>query len=167
LATIDVEDLIVVADSDAVLVARRDQAQRVRDMFDALKKANRPEVSLHRTVYRPWGSYESVDSGDGFQVKRIIVKPHAKLSLQKHRHRAEHWVVVRGEALVTRGTETFRLSANQSTYIPVGEIHRLENDSAESLHLIEVQTGAYLGEDDIVRLEDSYGRQEKSVSRQK
>jgi mannose-1-phosphate guanylyltransferase/mannose-6-phosphate isomerase len=167
LTAIDVENLIIVADSDAVLVARRDHAQRVKDMFDALKKADRPEVDVHRTVYRPWGSYESVDSGDGFQVKRIVVKPHAKLSLQKHRYRAEHWVVVRGEALVTRGTETFRLSANQSTYIPVGEIHRLENDSAEPLHLIEVQSGTYLGEDDIVRLEDTYGRKQRSVSLQK
>jgi mannose-1-phosphate guanylyltransferase/mannose-6-phosphate isomerase len=167
LTAIDVENLIIVADSDAVLVARRDHAQRVKDMFDALKKADRPEVDVHRTVYRPWGSYESVDSGDGFQVKRIVVKPHAKLSLQKHRYRAEHWVVVRGEALVTRGTETFRLSANQSTYIPVGEIHRLENDSAEPLHLIEVQSGTYLGEDDIVRLEDTYGRKQQGVSPQK
>lgn len=166
LAAIGIEDLIVVADSDAVLVARRDNAQRVKDMFDALKKANRPEVNVHRTVYRPWGSYESVVSGDGFQVKRIVVKPHGKLSLQKHRHRAEHWVVVRGEALVTRGKAIFRLSANESTYIPVGEIHRLENDSAEPLHLIEVQSGSYLGEDDIIRLEDSYGRREQSSSLQ-
>jgi mannose-1-phosphate guanylyltransferase/mannose-6-phosphate isomerase len=166
LTAIDVENLVIVADSDAVLVARRDQAQRVKDMFDALRKAGRPEVNMHRTVYRPWGTYVSVDSGEGFQVKRIIVKPHAKLSLQKHRYRAEHWVIVRGEALVTRGTESFRLSANQSTYIPIGEIHRLENDSAEPLHLIEVQSGTYLGEDDIVRLEDTYGREEKSASLQ-
>jgi mannose-1-phosphate guanylyltransferase / mannose-6-phosphate isomerase len=164
LAAIGVEDLVVVADSDAVLVVRRDDAQRVKEMFDILKQSRRPEVDLHRTVYRPWGSYESVDSGDGFQVKRIVVKPHAKLSLQKHRHRAEHWIVVRGEALVTRGTAIFRLSANQSTYIPVGEVHRLENDRAEPLHLIEVQSGSYLGEDDIIRLDDSYGRKEKSAS---
>lgn len=160
LAAIDVEDLVVVAGSDAVLVASRNQSQRIRDMFDALKKANRPEVDLHRIVYRPWGSYDSVDSGENFQVKRIIVKPHSKLSLQKHQYRAEHWVVVRGEALVTRGRETFRLKLNQSTYIPVGEIHRLENDGHEPLHLIEVQSGSYLGEDDIIRLEDSYGREE-------
>lgn len=160
LAAIDVEDLVVVADSDAVLVASRNHSQRIKDMFDALKKAHRPEVDLHRTVYRPWGSYESVASGESFQVKRIIVKPHAKLSLQKHQHRAEHWVVVRGEALVTRGKETFRLQSNRSTYIPVGEIHRLENEGPEPLHLIEVQSGSYLGEDDIIRLEDSYGRQE-------
>jgi mannose-1-phosphate guanylyltransferase/mannose-6-phosphate isomerase len=161
LAAIDVENLVVIADSDAVLVASRDRSQQIKDMFEALKKTNRSEVNFHRTVYRPWGSYESLASGDGFQVKRIIVKPDAKLSLQKHRHRAEHWVVVRGEALVTRGTEVFRLRADQSTYIPVGEIHRLENDGAEPLHLIEVQSGSYLGEDDIIRLEDSYGRQEQ------
>ena len=166
LAAIDVDDLIVIADSDAVLIAPRDRSQQVRDMYDALKKANRPEVNSHRIVHRPWGSYESVDSGDGFQVKRIIVKPRAKLSLQKHQHRAEHWVVVRGEALVTRGTEVFRLQANQSTYIPVGEIHRLENEGTEPLHLIEVQSGSYLGEDDIVRLEDSYGRKEEPTSLQ-
>lgn len=164
LAAIDVEGLVVVADSDAVLVTRLDHAQRVKDMFDALKQANRSEVNSHRMVYRPWGSYESVDSGDGFQVKRIIVNPHAKLSLQRHQYRAEHWVVVRGEALVTRGKETFRLSANQSTYIPVGEIHRLENGGAEPLHLIEVQSGTYLGEDDIIRLDDSYGRTERNAS---
>ena len=167
LAALDVEGLVVVADSDVVLVTRLDHAQRVKDMFDALKEADRPEVHLHRTVYRPWGSYESVDSGDGFQVKRIIVKPHSKLSLQKHQYRAEHWVVVRGEALVTRGNETFQLSANQSTYIPIGEIHRLENAGAEPLHLIEVQSGTYLGEDDIVRLDDIYGRTERGIPLQK
>lgn len=164
LATVGVEDLIVVADSDAVLVAGRDQAQRVKDMFETLRSKNKSVVESHRTVYRPWGSYESVVAGDGFQVKRIIVKPSARLSLQKHRYRAEHWVVVHGTALVTRGTETFRLSANQSTYIPVGEIHRLENDSTEPLHLIEVQSGSYLGEDDIVRLDDSYGRMKNTAA---
>jgi mannose-1-phosphate guanylyltransferase/mannose-6-phosphate isomerase len=162
LATVGIEDLIVVADTDAILVARREDAQRIKEVFDALKQANRPEVNTHRTVLRPWGSYASVDAGDGFQVKRIIVKPHEKLSLQRHRHRAEHWVVVRGEALVTRGNETFRLVANQSTYIPMGEVHRLENDATEPLHLIEVQSGSYLGEDDIIRLEDNYGRKERS-----
>jgi mannose-1-phosphate guanylyltransferase/mannose-6-phosphate isomerase len=162
LATIGVEDLIVVADTDAILVAKREDAQRVREMFDALKRANRPEVDTHRTVLRPWGSYASVEAGDGFQVKRIVVKPHEKLSLQKHQHRAEHWVVVRGEALVTRGKETFRLLANQSTYIPMGEVHRLENDTSEPLHLIEVQSGSYLGEDDIIRIEDNYGRKGQS-----
>lgn len=164
LAAVDVENLVVIADADAVLVAPRERSQQVRDMYDALKKANRSEVNSHRIVYRPWGSYESVDAGDGFQVKRIIVKPNAKLSLQKHRHRAEHWVVVRGEAVVTRGAEVFRLQANQSTYIPVGEVHRLENDGTEALHLIEVQSGSYLGEDDIIRLEDTYGRQDKRTS---
>lgn len=165
LAAIGVEDLIVVADADAVLVARRDDAQRVKDMYESLRRANRPEVDARPTVFRPWGSYTSVDSGEGFQVKRIVVNPQGKLSLQKHRHRAEHWVVVRGEALVTRGTETFRLSANQSAYIPAGEIHRLENDTLEPLHLIEVQSGTYLGEDDIIRLEDSYGRNERDLPR--
>ena len=163
LAAIGVQDLLIVADSDAVLVAKSQDAQRVKEMFDRLKKMNRPEVDVHRTVYRPWGSYENVDGGQGFQVKRIIVNPHGKLSLQKHEHRAEHWVVVRGQALVTRGAETFRLLPNQSTYIPLGEIHRLENDQAQPLHLIEVQSGDYLGEDDIIRLEDSYGRQQKAL----
>lgn len=162
LATIGLKDLVVVADADAVLVARRGDAERVKELFELMKTARRSEVDFHRTVYRPWGSYESVVAGEGFQVKRIIVKPQAKLSLQRHRYRAEHWVVVRGEALVTRGTETFRLSANQSTYIPLGEVHRLENDQAEPLHLIEVQSGSYLGEDDIIRLDDSYGRKETS-----
>jgi mannose-1-phosphate guanylyltransferase/mannose-6-phosphate isomerase len=163
LAAIGVEDLIVIADTDAVLVARRADAQRVKDMFEFLSKAKRPEVSLRPTVFRPWGSYTPIDRGDEFQVKRIVVNPHGKLSLQKHRHRAEHWVIVRGEALVTRGEKTFRLSANQSTYIPLGEVHRLENDTTEPLHLIEVQTGTYLGEDDIVRLEDNYGRKEEDL----
>jgi mannose-1-phosphate guanylyltransferase / mannose-6-phosphate isomerase len=158
LATIGIRDLIVVADADAVLVANRGEAERVKELVELMKSAKRSEVDVHRIIYRPWGSYESVVAGEGFQVKRLIVKPQAKLSLQRHRHRAEHWVVVRGEALVTRGTETFRLSTNQSTYIPIGEVHRLENDRAEPLHLIEVQTGSYLGEDDIVRLDDSYGR---------
>jgi mannose-1-phosphate guanylyltransferase/mannose-6-phosphate isomerase len=117
---------------------------------------------MRREVLRPWGSYTSVDAGNGFQVKRIVVKPHQKLSLQKHKHRAEHWVVVQGEALVRRGNETFRLLPNQSTYIPMGEVHRLENDTSDFLSLIEVQTGSYLGEDDIIRLEDSYGRQGQS-----
>ena len=158
LATLGLEDLIVIADVDAVLVAKRSDGERIKDLLQQMKAAKRQEVDVHRVVYRPWGSYEPVVGGEGFQVKRIIVKPHAKLSLQSHRHRAEHWVVVRGEALVTRGNETFRLSANQSTYIPIGEVHRLENDGSEPLHVIEVQSGSYLGEDDIVRLEDSYGR---------
>jgi mannose-1-phosphate guanylyltransferase/mannose-6-phosphate isomerase len=158
LATIGIDDLIVVADSDAVLVASCDHAQSVKDVFDSLKRSRRREVDSHRKVYRPWGSYESVDAGDRFQVKRITVNPGAKLSLQKHRYRAEHWVVVSGRALVTRGSEKFQLSENESAYIPVGEEHRLENAGTEPLHLIEVQSGSYLGEDDIIRLEDTYGR---------
>jgi mannose-1-phosphate guanylyltransferase/mannose-6-phosphate isomerase len=162
LAAIGIEDLVVIADTDVVLVARRQDGERVREIVDALAKSGRPETKMRREVLRPWGSYTCIDAGDGFQVKRIVVKPHQKLSLQKHRHRAEHWIVVRGEALVRRGSETFRLLANQSTDIPLGEVHRLENDTAEPLHLIEVQSGAYLGEDDIVRLEDNYGRQGQS-----
>ena len=158
LAALGLEDLIVIADVDAVLVAKRSDGERIKVLLQMMKAAKRQEVDVHRIVYRPWGSYEPVVGGDGFQVKRIIVKPHAKLSLQRHQHRAEHWVVVRGEALVTRGSDTFRLSANQSTYIPLGEVHRLENDCSEPLHVIEVQSGSYLGEDDIVRLEDNYGR---------
>ncbi|MEX2298510.1 MAG: cupin domain-containing protein, partial [Dongiaceae bacterium] len=120
--------------------------------------SNRPEAVVHRRVYRPWGSYEQVDAGDRFQVKRLIVRPGGQLSLQRHAQRAEHWVVVRGRARVTRGDEVFDLDANQSTYIPVGTVHRLENRGEEPLHLIEVQSGGYLGEDDIERLDDSYGR---------
>ncbi len=162
LAAIGIEDLIVIADTDAVLVARRDDGERIREMVDVLASSGRPEIKMRREVLRPWGSYTCVDAGNGFQVKRIVVKPRQRLSLQKHKHRAEHWIVVRGEALVRRGNETFRLLANQSTYIPIGEVHRLENDTAEPLYLIEVQSGAYLGEDDIVRLEDNYGRLEQS-----
>ena len=162
LATIGVEDLIVIADSDVVLVAKRQEGERVREIVDTLAKSGRAETKMRREVLRPWGSYTCVDAGDGFQVKRIVVKPQQKLSLQRHKHRAEHWIVVRGEALVRRGSETFRLLANQSTHIPIGEVHRLENDTSEPLYLIEVQSGTYLGEDDIVRLEDSYGRQGQS-----
>ena len=125
---------------------------------EALRQRGRSEVSLHRMVHRPWGSYEGVDFGPRHQVKRIIVKPGAKLSLQKHAQRAEHWVVVQGTARVTRGEDTLILRENQSTYIPVGTVHRLENIGTDDLHLIEVQSGGYLGEDDIVRLEDTYGR---------
>lgn len=158
LATIGIEDMIVIVDTDAVLVARRKDGERIREIVEALDKSGRQEVKMHREVLRPWGRYMSVDAGEGFQVKRIVVNPRQRLSLQKHKHRAEHWIVVRGEALVRRGDETFRLLANQSTYIPMGEVHRLENDTSEPLFLIEVQSGAYLGEDDIVRIEDSYGR---------
>ncbi len=156
--TVGVEDLIVVETADAVLVARKDRVQEVKALVDRLKAAGRDEVLHHRKVYRPWGSYESIDAGERFQVKHIIVQPGASLSLQMHHHRAEHWIVVRGTARVTRGDETFLLSENQSTYIPLGEVHRLENPGTIPLELIEVQSGSYLGEDDIVRFEDHYGR---------
>jgi mannose-1-phosphate guanylyltransferase/mannose-1-phosphate guanylyltransferase/mannose-6-phosphate isomerase len=158
IAVVGVEDLIVVDTADALLVAPRAKAQEVKAVVDRLKAAGRSEQLHHRRVYRPWGSYESVDAGERFQVKRLIVKPGGRLSLQKHAKRAEHWVVVSGTATVTRGNEEFDLTENQSTYIPVGTVHRLENRTSEPVHLIEVQSGSYLGEDDIVRLDDQYGR---------
>jgi len=157
-AAIGVKDLIIVETPDAVLVAHKDNSQDVKKVVDYLKRHERGEHQTHTRVYRPWGWYESIDFGERFQVKRIMVKPGGKLSLQLHRQRAEHWVVVSGAALVTRNGKTEGLSENQSTYIPVGVKHRLENASALPLHLIEVQSGSYLGEDDIVRFEDSYGR---------
>lgn len=158
IAVVGVEDLIIIDTADALLVAPRAKAQEVKAVVDRLKAAGRSEQLHHRRVYRPWGSYESVDAGERFQVKRLIVKPGGRLSLQKHAKRAEHWVVVSGTATVTRGNEEFDLTENQSTYIPVGTVHRLENRTAEPVHLIEVQSGSYLGEDDIVRLDDQYGR---------
>ncbi len=157
-AVLGLEDVVIVATDDAVLAAPRDRVQEVRLLVDRLRQGGRPEPESHRTVYRPWGHYQSVDSGERFQVKRITVKPGARLSLQKHAHRAEHWVVVRGLARVTRDDEVFDLEANQSAYIPLGAVHRLENPGDEPLEIIEVQSGDYLGEDDIVRLEDTYGR---------
>jgi len=157
-AAIGLEDIVLVETVDAVLAASRDRAQDLKLLIDRLNAAGREERLVHRRVYRPWGSYETVDADGGFQVKRIVVKPGAKLSLQKHQRRAEHWVVVRGKARVTRDRDVFELVANQSTYIPLGAVHRLENPGNEPLHLIEVQSGDYLGEDDIVRIEDSYGR---------
>ena len=157
-ALVGVDDIVVVETADAVLVARKDRVQQVKDVVAQLKDAQRSQVVFHREGYRPWGSYDSVDVGDGFQVKRIKVKPGARLSLQSHRRRAEHWVVVRGTARVTRNDEVFDLCANQSAYIPIGARHRLENPGLEMLELIEVQSGDYLGEDDIVRYEDQYGR---------
>ncbi len=151
-------DLLIIDTPDAVLVAQRDSAEQVKDVVAMLEQGNATQAALHRKVVRPWGWYDSVDAGERFQVKRIGVKPGASLSLQKHHHRAEHWVVVRGTAEVTRGSETFLLSENQSTYIPIGEVHRLHNPGKMELEMIEVQSGAYLGEDDIVRLDDSYGR---------
>ncbi len=157
-ALVGVEDLVVVETDDAVLVARKDKVQQVRDVVAKLKAGQRSHAVLHREVHRPWGSYDSVDQDDGFQVKRIKVKPGARLSLQSHKHRAEHWIVVRGTARVTRDNDVFELHANQSTYIPLGAKHRLENPGTQMLELIEVQSGDYLGEDDIVRYEDVYGR---------
>ena len=157
-ALVGVDDLVVVETADAVLVARKDRVQQVKDVVAKLKAEQRPQAVLHREVHRPWGSYDSIDMADGFQVKRIKVKPGARLSLQSHNQRAEHWVVVRGTARVTRDNDVFELFANQSTYIPIGAKHRLENPGQEMLELIEVQSGAYLGEDDIVRYEDVYGR---------
>ena len=157
-ALLGVHDLVVVDTPDAVLVATRDRVQDVKKLVDQLKAANRPEHLFHRKVYRPWGSYDSIDMGERFQVKRITVKPGASLSLQKHHHRAEHWIVVSGTAEVTRDDEIFLVSENQSTYLPLGAVHRLRNPGKVSLELIEVQSGSYLGEDDIVRFEDVYGR---------
>lgn len=157
-ATVGVEDLVIVNTKDAILVAHKDKSQQVKAIVQQLKDEQRSEAKLHREVYRPWGKYDSVDSGDRFQVKRITVKPGAKLSVQMHRHRAEHWIVVSGTAKVTNGDITTLLTENQSTYIPVGVVHALENPGKVPLELIEVQSGSYLGEDDIVRFEDKYGR---------
>ncbi|MFO7338281.1 MAG: mannose-1-phosphate guanylyltransferase/mannose-6-phosphate isomerase [Lysobacteraceae bacterium] len=157
-ALIGLEDVVVVDTDDALLVAHRDRVQEVKDVVAGLKRDGRGEAVLHRKVYRPWGAYDSIDTGERFQVKRITVKPGASLSLQMHHHRAEHWVVVRGTARVTRGDEVLLLTENQSTYIPLGVKHRLENPGKVPLELIEVQSGSYLGEDDIVRFEDVYGR---------
>lgn len=158
LATVGISDLIVVETADAVLVAHRDKAQDVRRIVDHLKSSGREEHKVHRRVYRPWGDYEGIDNGPRFQVKRLTVKPGASLSLQMHHHRAEHWVVVKGTARVTCGEETFSLHENESTYIPVGAVHRLENPGSIPLEVIEIQSGGYLGEDDIVRFEDVYDR---------
>ncbi|ABS09024.1 mannose-1-phosphate guanylyltransferase/mannose-6-phosphate isomerase [Shewanella baltica] len=158
--TVGVEDLVIVNTKDAVLVAHKDQSQHVKKIVGQLKSERRSEVTFHREVYRPWGKYDSIDNGDRFQVKRITVKPGAKLSVQMHHHRAEHWIVVSGTAKVTNGDKEILLTENQSTYIPVGVIHALENPGKVDLELIEVQSGSYLGEDDIVRFEDRYGRVE-------
>ena len=157
-AAIGVEHLLIVETKDAVLVADKRKAQDVKKVVDYLKSKDRTEHALHSKVYRPWGWYEGIDAGDRFQVKRIMVKPGQKLSLQKHHHRAEHWVVVSGSALISIDGETQLFTENQSTYIPIGSVHRLDNPGKVPLHLIEVQSGSYLGEDDIVRLEDTYGR---------
>lgn len=158
IATIGVEDLVIIDTPDATLVARKDRVQDVKTIVDHLKASGRQEHLFHRKVYRPWGSYDSIDVGERFQVKRIVVKPGAALSLQKHHKRAEHWIVVSGVAEVTCDDRVFDLHENESTYIPLGSVHRLRNRGTEPVELIEVQSGHYLGEDDIVRLEDVYGR---------
>ena len=157
-ATLGVKDLVIVDTKDALLVTTKGQSHNMKKMVNAIKEANRSEHEFHREVYRPWGKYDSMDEGERFQVKRITVKPGAKLSVQKHHHRAEHWVVVTGVAKVRVGDEEKLLTENESVFIPVGEVHSLENPGKIPLELIEVQSGAYLGEDDIVRFEDLYGR---------
>ncbi|UTW14255.1 mannose-1-phosphate guanylyltransferase/mannose-6-phosphate isomerase [Marinobacterium rhizophilum] len=157
-AAIGVDDLVIVETRDAVLVARKDRVQDVKHIVEELEQQGRTEHVNHREVYRPWGCYDSIDAGSRYQVKHITVKPGAKLSVQMHHHRAEHWIVVSGTAKVTNGDKTYLVTENQSTYIPIGQIHSLENPGRVPLELIEVQSGAYLGEDDIVRLEDLYGR---------
>jgi mannose-1-phosphate guanylyltransferase/mannose-6-phosphate isomerase len=158
LACIGVEDLVVVETPDAILVSHKDKTQEVKQIVDRLKRDGRSEGQLHRKVFRPWGSYDGVDAGERFLVKRIVVKPGAILSMQMHHHRAEHWIVVRGTAKVTREDSTYLVSENESTFIPLGTKHRLENPGRLPLEMIEVQSGSYLGEDDIVRFEDIYGR---------
>jgi mannose-1-phosphate guanylyltransferase/mannose-6-phosphate isomerase len=157
-ALVGVQDTLVVDTPDALLVCARDRAQDVRDVVSRLKASRREEASVHRTVHRPWGAYTVLEEGQGHKVKRIRVSPGAKLSLQFHRHRSEHWVVVAGAARVTRGDETLDLRPGESAFIPVGVPHRLENPGGAPVEIIEVQNGEYLGEDDIVRLQDDYGR---------
>ena len=162
IAAVGVKDHVVVETKDAVLVVPRERVQDVKNLVTRLKGQGRYETSLHREVFRPWGSYDSVDNGDRFQVKRLVVEPGACMLLQLHHHRAEHWIVVSGTARITRGEEVFLLGENKSTYIPVGTKHRIENPGKVMLHIIEVQTGSYFGEDDIVRFEDQYGRDNES-----
>ncbi|OHC11291.1 MAG: mannose-1-phosphate guanylyltransferase/mannose-6-phosphate isomerase, partial [Pseudomonadales bacterium GWC1_66_9] len=157
-ATLGVEDLVIVETKDALLVAHKDRVQDVKKIVERIRESGRQEHVNHREVYRPWGVYDSIDNGQRYQVKRITVQPGAKLSVQMHHHRAEHWIVVSGTAKVTNGENTYLVAENQSTYIPVGQIHALENPGVIPLELIEVQSGSYLGEDDIVRFEDVYGR---------
>jgi mannose-1-phosphate guanylyltransferase/mannose-6-phosphate isomerase len=157
-AAVGLRDHVVIETKDAVMVAPKQRVQDVKRLVEQIKLAGRSESGLHREVFRPWGSYDSVDAGPRFQVKRLTVKPGAQLSLQKHRHRAEHWVVVRGTARITRGEDIFLLGENESTYIPAGTLHRIENPGTDALQIIEVQSGSYLGEDDIERIDDTYGR---------
>jgi mannose-1-phosphate guanylyltransferase len=158
IATIGIKDLIIIDTKDALLVADKNKTQDVKEIVETLKQQKREEPINHREVYRPWGFYDSIEKRERYQVKRITVKPGGKLSLQLHHHRAEHWIVVRGTAKVTLEDKTFLVSENESTFIPVGKVHSLENPGKIPLELIEVQSGSYLGEDDIVRLEDLYGR---------
>ena len=158
IATVGVSDLIIVETKDALLVAHKNSVQDVKKIVERIKTGGRHEHANHREVYRPWGIYDSIDNGHRYQVKRITVKPGAKLSVQMHHHRAEHWIVVSGTAKVTNGEKTYLVTENQSTYIPIGQVHSLENPGVIDLELIEVQSGSYLGEDDIVRFEDKYGR---------
>ena len=158
-AVAGLRDTIVVETKDSVMVADRNKSQDVKELVEQLKAQGREEIKLHRQVFRPWGSYDSIDMAENFQVKRLIVKPGAVLSLQKHAHRSEHWVCVKGRALITRNDEEFTLNVNESTYVAIGDIHRIANPYDEPVHIIEVQCGDYLGEDDIVRLDDNYGRE--------
>ncbi|MGI2039040.1 mannose-1-phosphate guanylyltransferase/mannose-6-phosphate isomerase [Shewanella frigidimarina] len=158
IAVVGIDNLVVVETKDAILVAHKEQVQDVKTIVNHLKATGRTEHKIHREVYRPWGKYDSLDIGNRDQVKRITVKPGAKLSIQMHHHRAEHWIVVSGTAKVTNGDKTILLTENESTYIPIGQVHALENPGVLPLELIEVQSGSYLGEDDIVRFEDRYGR---------
>jgi mannose-1-phosphate guanylyltransferase len=157
-AASDISDLVIIDTQDALLVSSRKNSQNIKEIVKKLSNENRKESESHRKIYRPWGYFDSIDNGHGFQVKRILVNPGAKLSLQKHQKRAEHWVVVKGIASITCGERKFKLIKNESTYIPKGEVHRLENDEKYPLEIIEIQTGSYLGEDDIIRLEDEYRR---------
>ena len=158
-AAVGMENHVIVETKDAVLVAPKDRVQDVKELVSALKKAKRGETAWHREVFRPWGSYDSVDDGERFQVKRLSVNPGGMLALQMHHHRAEHWIVVQGTARVTCDEKTFLLSENESTFVPIGARHRIENPGKVPLHIIEVRSGTYLGEDDIVRFEDKYGRE--------
>jgi mannose-1-phosphate guanylyltransferase/mannose-6-phosphate isomerase len=160
-ATVGVRNLVIVETPDAVLVADKNKSKEVKQIVERLKLEQREEVNFHRIVYRPWGSFDSVDEGEGYKVKHIFVKPGGRLSKQMHHHRAEHWVVVRGTARVFRDGEIFDLHENESVFIPLGATHYLENPGDEPLDVIEVQSGSYLGEDDIVRFEDIYGRSDK------
>ena len=162
-AAVGMDDHVIVETKDAILVAPKERVQDVKDLVAKLKKSGRGESSLHREVFRPWGSYDSLDAGERFQVKRLSIKPNGVLSLQMHHHRAEHWIVVQGTARVTCNDKTFLLSENESTYIPIGATHRIENPGKVALHIVEVQSGSYLGEDDIVRFQDNYGRQGTST----